>query len=76
VIILVATLHRVFQNTDSFPVPSQATLAGLSLRLRIVAIAEIQVGYSTEPSSSYRNKFSAYWHAGTANCPGDERAEE
>ncbi len=82
VIILVATLHGVFGNhrvsgnTDSFPVPSEATLAGLSLPQRIVAIAKSQVGYSTEPSNSYCNKFSAYWDAGTADCPSGERSEE
>ena len=82
VIILVATLHGVFGNqgvfgnTDSFPVPSEATLAGLSLPQRIVAIAKSQVGYRTEPSISYCNKFSAYWDAGTEDCPGGERAEE
>jgi hypothetical protein len=76
VIILVATLHRAFGNTDSFPVPSQAALARLSLPQRIVAIAKSQIGYSTEPSSSYCNKFSAYWDAGTADCPGGERAEK
>ena len=48
-IILVVTLPRAFGNTDSFPVPSQATLAGLSVPQRIVTIAESQVGYSTEP---------------------------
>jgi CHAP domain len=76
VIILVATLPRAFKGTDAFPAPSPATLAGLSLRPRIVAIAESQVGYGTEPSSSYCNKFSAYWDAGTANCPSGEMAEE
>jgi hypothetical protein len=76
VIILVATLHRALGNTDAFPVPGKATLAGLSLRHRIVAFAKSQVGYSTDPSSSYCNKFSAYWDAGTANCPSSETAEE
>ena len=76
VIIGVATQHGVFENTGSFPVPSGATLAGLSLRPRIVAIAESQVGYRTDPSTSYCNKFSAYWNAGSADCPSGERAEE
>jgi hypothetical protein len=75
-ITLVATLHGVFGNTGSFPVPSKATLADLSLRQRIVAFARSQVGYSTEPSNSYCNKFSAYWNAGTADCPSGEMAEE
>jgi CHAP domain-containing protein len=76
VTILVAAVHGVFTSTASFPAPSKAALAGLSMRKRIVAIARSQVGYSTEPSSSYCNKFSAYWEAGTADCPGGESAEE
>jgi hypothetical protein len=76
VVILVTALHGVFGNADSFPVPSEATLAGLSQSQRIVTIAESQVGYSTEPSNSYCNKFSAYWDAGTADCPRSETAEE
>jgi len=76
VIVLVALLHEVFGNTDSFPVPSEATLTGLGVPQRIVAIAESQVGYSADPSSSYCNKFSASWNAGTGGCPSGERAEE
>jgi hypothetical protein len=76
VIILVVTLHGVFGNADSFPVPSEATLASLSVPQRIVVIAESQVGYSAEPSNSYCNKFSAYWDAGTGNCPSGDKAEE
>lgn len=76
VIVLVATLHEVSGNADAFPVPSKATLAGVSLPQRIVAIAKSQVGYDTEPSSTYCNKFSAYWHAGTTGCPSGELAEE
>jgi hypothetical protein len=75
VVILVATLHG-FGNSDSFSVPSEASLAGLSTPQRIVAIAQSQVGYSTDHSSSYCNKFSAYWEAGTMGCPSGERAEE
>ena len=74
--ILLATLHGVFATADSFPAPSQATLADLSTRQRIVAIADSQLGYRTDPSSSYCNKFSAYWSAGTADCPSGETAEE
>lgn len=76
VILLVATAHLVFPNGDSFQVPSEATLAGLSLNERIVALAESQVGYSTEPSNSYCNKFSAYWDAGIADCPSGELSEQ
>jgi hypothetical protein len=76
VIILMETLRGASGTTHSFAVPSQATLAGLSLRQRIVTIAESQVGYRTDPSNSYCNKFSAYWDAGTADCPSDNTAEE
>jgi hypothetical protein len=75
VVILVAAL-RAFGNTNSFPVPSEATLARLSVPQRIVAVAQSQVGYRTEPSNSYCNKFSAFWNAGTAGCPSGEKAEE
>ncbi|MGH9920150.1 MAG: hypothetical protein ACRD6W_14955, partial [Nitrososphaerales archaeon] len=75
VTILVATL-RGFGNDDSFPVPSEAALSGLTVPQRTVAIAESQVGYSTDPSNSYCNKFSAYWNAGTSDCPNGESDEE
>jgi hypothetical protein len=76
VIILVATLPHVFGDTDSFSLPTEAALAPLSVPQRIVAIAQSQVGYATNPSSSYCNKFSAYWNAGTASCPSGEKSEE
>jgi hypothetical protein len=76
VIILVVTVRGASGTAHSFAVPSEATLAGLSLSQRIVTIAESQVGYSTEPSNSYCNKFSAYWLAGTPDCPNGEKAEE
>jgi hypothetical protein len=75
VIILAATAHRS-GSTRSFPAPSKATLAGLSLPRRIAAIAKSQVGYSTDPSNSYCNKYSAYWDAGTQDCPAGEADEE
>jgi hypothetical protein len=73
---VVVTVHRALGNADSFPVPSAATLAGLSMSQRIVAIAQSQVGYSTDPSNSYCNKFSEYWDAGAADCPNGEKSEE
>lgn len=75
-ITLVAALHRASGSTRSFPVPSEAALAGLSLPQRIVAVAKSQVGYGTDPSSSYCNKFSAHWNAGMQDCPSGERAEK
>ena len=74
-ILLVAALTWL-GKPDSFPVPSEAALAGLGVPQRIVAIARSQVGYRTDPSSSYCNKYSAYWNVGTAGCPTGERSEE
>ena len=68
VITLLVTLPRVFGKSNTYPMPSAASLAGLSVPQRIVAIAQSQVGYATSPSNSYCNKFSAYWHAGQNIC--------
>jgi CHAP domain len=46
------------------------------LRARIVAVAQGQVGYRTDPASSYCNKFSAYWNAGVDDCGNDNLDEE
>jgi hypothetical protein len=46
------------------------------LRARIVAVAQGQVGYQTDPSDTYCNKFSAFWYAGIADCGNDNRSEE
>jgi hypothetical protein len=50
---------------------------GLSpLRARIVSIAESQVGYRTDPSDTYCNKYSAHWYAGTDDCGNGNLDEE
>ena len=41
-----------------------------------MAVAQSQVGYSTEPSSTYCNKFSAYWNAGVDDCGNANLNEE
>ena len=46
------------------------------LRARIVAIAQSQVGYRTDPSDTYCNKFSAYWYAGVDDCGNANLDEE
>ena len=46
------------------------------LRGRIVAIAESQVGYRTDPANTYCNKYSAYWVSGTSNCGNANLNEE
>jgi hypothetical protein len=75
-IVLVAAVQRSPRTNDTFPAPTNAALAGLKLRPRIVTIAKSQIGYRTDPASSYCNKYSAYWDAGTPGCPTGEAAEE
>ena len=45
-------------------------------RARIVSLVTSQLGYRTDPPDSYCNRFSAYWHVGTADCPAGNRAEQ
>ncbi len=73
---LVLILEGGGGNPSTFAAPSRARLAGMSLDRRIVAIARSQVGYRTNPTSSYCNKFSAYWNAGAPSCPSGEASEE
>lgn len=56
------------------PVPRAPTLS--PLRTRIVAIADSQLGYRTDPANSYCNKYSEYFVAGATDCPGSLRDEE
>ena len=76
VVVPVAIVHSLRARTTNYALPSNALLRGLTLRQRIVAIASSQVGYRTNPSASYCNKFSFYWNAGAASCPGSERSEK
>ncbi len=46
------------------------------LRARIVALAEGQVGYRTDPADTYCNRFSAYWEAGVDDCGNGNLDEE
>ncbi len=45
-------------------------------RARIVALVRGQLGYRTDPPNTYCNRFSAYWNAGTDDCPNSNRDEE
>jgi CHAP domain len=76
IVVAAATMHGLLRTSDSRPAPSTASLAGLSTRQRIVTIAKSQLGYSTTPTHSYCNKFSAYWDAGTADCQSGEMSEQ
>jgi hypothetical protein len=72
----VIVVHRLRSRGDSFPIPAASTLSGLSTAQRVVAIAKSQVGYTTQPSDSYCNKYSAFWSAGSGGCPSGELSEE
>lgn len=76
VVVLGLLISGAFISSPSFRAPSRASLAGMTMRERIVAIANSQVGYSARPKHSYCNKFSAYWHAGKPICPSGEASEE
>lgn len=54
----------------------KAAAAISPLRGRIVQLAEGQVGYTTDPSNTYCNKFSAYWVSGPADCGNSNHNEE
>jgi len=69
-------MDRGSATPGTFALPSRASLAGLSVGRRIVSIAGSQLGYTTDPSGSYCNKFSAYWGVGSQSCPGAESSEE
>lgn len=76
VLLVLVLLGGAFGSPRSFAQPSAASLAGLSVNQRVVAIARSQIGYRTDPTRSYCNKFSAYWHAGAQTCPSGEASEE
>jgi hypothetical protein len=76
VIALVVIIEGGAARTGSFPLPSRSSLAGMSMGGRIVAFANSQLGYGTDPSDSYCNRFSAYWGVGSQTCPGSESSEE
>jgi hypothetical protein len=74
-----AALLLALQSGSSprrFTLPDRAALAGLTLKQRIVAFADSQLGYSTSPANSYCNKFSAYWGAGSDSCAAGETSEQ
>src|SRR5262249_44719376 len=72
---LVAAYRDAAGKRQSFPVPSEASLATLSAPQRVAAIAKSQVGYTTDPSNTYCNKFSGSWAAGDG-CANGDTAEE
>ncbi len=61
---------------DSLVGQDAGATASASTRARIVSLVQGQVGYSTSPSQSYCNKFSAYWYAGASDCGNANRDEQ
>jgi hypothetical protein len=51
-------------------------VASAQTRASIVALVQGQVGYTTDPSGTYCNKFSAYWFAGLSDCANANRDEQ
>lgn len=80
VVIGVAALYWFVLRGQSAAAIAKADIARAAaispLRGRIVAIAESQVGYRTDPSGTYCNKYSAYWASGINDCGNGNLAEE
>jgi CHAP domain len=85
VMVVVAVIAIAVPKFDPFHRLSAAQIAKADvedamavspLRGRIVQIAESQVGYTTDPSNTYCNKYSAFWVSGSAECGNSNRAEE
>lgn len=72
VLAIVATVMAAAPSGTVNPPPGATTTP---VRTDIVAAAESQLGYETDPAHSYCNKFSAYWGVGT-RCGHGLRAEE
>jgi hypothetical protein len=59
---------------EAVRVPLLASLP--PVRARIVSIAESQIGYKTDPATTYCNKYSAYWASGAGDCGNANLDEE
>lgn len=67
----------LFHGQPSVLKKYNSQLSGLSsTRIKIVELAESQIGYRTNPVNSYCNKYSAYWYSGQSDCPNGELDEE
>ena len=74
VLVLVLVLVVVAAGVAAYALSRDPALS--PLRARIVAAAQSQVGYTTDPSDTYCNKFSAYWNAGVDDCGNANLDEE
>ena len=56
---------------------TRSTAVPLSaLQQRIVTLADNELGYHSDPSDTYCNRFSAYWKSGAADCGNANLDEE
>lgn len=79
VVLAVLAANFVARSRASDPLRSASNTgasASAATRSRIVSLARSQVGYSTSPSATYCNKFSAYWFSGPADCGNSNRDEQ
>jgi hypothetical protein len=81
VVFVVATIgssgHRSVDSASEIARADIAAAKAISpLRGRIVALAESQVGYRTDPRNTYCNKFSAHWVSGADDCGNDNLDEQ
>jgi CHAP domain len=77
VVTTVLVLALVAVGLSASSGPPLPPLPSTAFRARIVTIAESQLGYRTDPSHSYCNKYSAFWGAGaTTMCASGLRSEE
>jgi hypothetical protein len=56
--------------------PLNGSTASSATRARIVSLVQGQMGYTTSPSNTYCNKFSAYWYSGASDCGNTNRDEQ
>ena len=69
-------IGRTPSHAADVPITTTTLVPMTPLQARIVSVAESQVGYSSDPSDTYCNKYSAYWVSGTADCGNDNLDEE
>jgi hypothetical protein len=76
--VAVVVERQVTRSSDQALSNSQNGVATASAQTRaaIVSFAQGQLGYSTDPTTTYCNKFSTYWVSGPADCGNSNRDEQ
>jgi hypothetical protein len=68
--------HRTLSAAQIARIDIEHAAAISPLRGRVVRIAEGEVGYRSDPASTYCNKYSAYWVSGTDDCGNGNLGEQ